>query len=196
MRLLGEPAPSSATPGCSASFSGADTSPASRASSGRRSNHRRSPTTCRPEHGRSPLPMRESPCAHGPARHRAEMSDDRGLAARSSYGSDLARSGELSCDLDAKVGVHRIPILGGMVIHEDVVSIGPQAGLGAQECPDLIEGRPPDLPNSADGNLSPDGRQQPWRNHFDLDVWTHLLKPPSFGSSEVRQWPPVPGRAD
>ena len=64
-----------------------------------------------------------------------------------------------------------------MVIHEDVVSIGPQAGLRAQECPDLIEGRPPDLPNPADRNLSADGRQQPWRNHFDLDLWTHLSSP-------------------
>ena len=42
-----------------------------------------------------------------------------------------------------------------MVIHEDVVSIGPQPRLRAQECPDLIEGRPPDFPNPARGNLLP-----------------------------------------
>src|SRR5258706_212304 len=93
---------------------------------------------------------------------RADMSGDRGLAARSSYGSDFAGSDELSRDLDAEVSVHRIAVPGGMVIQEDVVSIGPKAGLRAQECPDLIEGRPPDLPNAASGNLSPDRRQQPW----------------------------------
>jgi hypothetical protein len=63
-----------------------------------------------------------------------------------------------------------------MVIHEDVVSISPQAGLRAQECPDLIERRPPDLPNPSGPNLSPDGRQQPRRNYFDLHVWTHSQK--------------------
>jgi hypothetical protein len=57
-----------------------------------------------------------------------------------------------------------------MVIHKDVVSIRPQAGLRAQECPHLIEGGTPYLPGLAGGYLSPDGRQQPWRNHFDPDV--------------------------
>jgi hypothetical protein len=71
--------------------------------------------------------------------------------------------------------VHRITILAGMVIDEDIVSIGPQAGLRAQECPDLIEGRPPDVPNPADCNFSADSREHPWRNDFDLNVWMHLF---------------------
>jgi hypothetical protein len=60
-----------------------------------------------------------------------------------------------------------------MVIQEDIVAIGPQAGLRAQKRPDLIEGRPPDVPNAASGNLSPDRCKQPWRNHFDVYLWAH-----------------------
>jgi hypothetical protein len=63
-----------------------------------------------------------------------------------------------------------------MVIHKNIVSIGPQAGLRAQECPDLIEGRPPDFANAAGRDLSADSGEQPRRNYFDLDVWTHSQK--------------------
>src|SRR4051794_16451459 len=66
----------------------------------------------------------------------ADMSGDGCFAARSTYRSDLAGCGEVARDLDAEVDVHRIAVAGGMVIQEDVVSIGPQAGLRAQKCPD------------------------------------------------------------
>src|SRR3954451_1386756 len=103
------------------------------------------------------------------------MSDDRGLATRNSDGSHLAGCGKLPRDVDAEVGLHRIPIVGGVVIQEDVVAIRPEAGLRAKKCPDLIEGRPPDLPHATGSNLSTDRSQQSRRNHFDLNLWTHLL---------------------
>ena len=100
------------------------------------------------------------------------MPDHRGLTGRCRHRSDLAGWSELPRDLDAEVGLHRI----AMVIDEDVVSISPQSRLRAQECPNLIERRPPDIPHSVCGNLAPDRSQQSRRNDFDLDVWTHSQK--------------------
>src|SRR5215475_1046455 len=78
----------------------------------------------------------------------------RHFAGRRLHGLDLARGRELAHHLDTEVDVHGIATAFGMVIEENVVPVGPEAWLRAQEGPDLIERWPPGGADLADRDLT------------------------------------------
>src|SRR5260221_10584450 len=67
----------------------------------------------------------------------------------------LARSFKCARDLDTEVAQYRRPRLCRGVVEKNVVAIGPQAWLAANELPDLAQGRPPRRANRARRGLAP-----------------------------------------
>ena len=66
----------------------------------------------------------------------------------------LARGFKCARDLDTKVAQYRRARLCRVVVEKNVVAISPQAGLAANDLPDLAQGRPPRRANRTRRDLA------------------------------------------
>src|SRR5262245_24144562 len=92
------------------------------------------------------------------------------FAARCFDRTHVAFALEAAHDLYAEVDVHRDISAGRVMIEEDVMSVGAQAGARAEERPDLVERRPPRRADGADRHAPADGCQRPGCDGLDCDV--------------------------
>src|SRR4029079_76350 len=90
-----------------------------------------------------PAPRLDGGVRFGQPIRRSDVDCRRGNPRRRVGEDDLALGLEGPADLDAEVDVHRRSGPGRVVIDEDVVAMGPEAVVVAEEGPDLVEGRPP-----------------------------------------------------
>ena len=68
---------------------------------------------------------------------------------------DFSCSLKYARDLDTEVAQYRRARFARVVVEKNVVAIGPQAWLAANERPDLIQGRPPRRANRTRHDLTP-----------------------------------------
>jgi len=85
-------------------------------------------------------------------------------------GEDFAVRLEGADDFDAEVDVHGQVAGCGVVVEEDVVSVGAEAGVAAEEVPDLIEGGLPGVADFGDADVAADGGESAGGGGFDGDV--------------------------
>ena len=79
---------------------------------------------------------------------RAAVDRDGSLARRRFGRVHFAGSFECACDLDTEVAQYRRVRLSRVVVEKNVVAVGPQAWLAANEGPDLAQGRPRAAPTA------------------------------------------------
>ena len=101
--------------------------------------------------------------------------DRDGSLARRRFGRiHFAGSFKCACDLDAEVAQYRRAGLLRVMVEEDVVAVGPQTWLAADEGPDLAQGRSPRRANRARGDLAPHRGQLTRVNSLQVDGDWHL----------------------
>src|SRR5207237_2788064 len=97
----------------------------------------------------------------------------RDLARWRDHWLDRARRRKLAYALDTEIDIHWIAASCRMVIEEDVVPVGPEAWLCAQERPDLVERRPPNCADAANRDFAAHCCQNPWRNDLNRNAHVH-----------------------
>ena len=105
---------------------------------------------------------------------RAAVDRDGNFARRRFGRVYLAGSFKCARDLDSEVAQYRRARLTRVVIEKNVVAVGPQAWLAANEGPDLAQGRPPRRAHRARQNLAPHRGQLARVNRSYVDGNWHL----------------------
>src|SRR5262249_14774228 len=120
--------------------------------------------------------------------------DGHGSLARLRFGRvHLARCCECARDLDTEFAQHRRGRSCRVVIEKNVVAIGPQAWLAANELPDLVQGRPPGRANGAPRDLAPHRGQLPGNNGLQDDRDGHSsIVDQNLWRRPSRRWRYVP----
>ena len=95
---------------------------------------------------------------------RASMNGHGSLALRRFGGVHLACSFKCARDPDPEVTQDRRSRPCRVVVEKNVVATTPQAGLAADESPDLVKGRPPRRANRTGHALTPHRSQIAWMN--------------------------------
>ena len=73
----------------------------------------------------------------------SNMNGHRDLASGRFGGVNFSRGVEGVCYFDPEINIHRRIAVGGMMVQEDVMTIGAKAGLATQKLPNLIQGGTP-----------------------------------------------------
>jgi hypothetical protein len=105
---------------------------------------------------------------------RAAVDRDGSLARRCFGRVHLAGSFKCARDLDTEVAQYRRAWVSRVVVEKNVVAVGPQAWLAANEWLDLAQGRPPRRANRAGRYLAPHRGQLAMVNRLYADRDWHL----------------------
>ena len=119
---------------------------------------------------------------------RAAVDRDGSLARRRFGRVHLAGSFKCARDLDTEVAQYRRARLSRVVVEKNVVAVGPQAWLAANEGPDLAQGRSPRRAHRARRDLAPHRGQLARVNRLYVDGDWHLSITPGVRPMTSAEW--------